>query len=203
VPTRTEHIPCPTCGIPRPVTGHPKRIQAAANRRCVDCLITAMRAQSFTPRTVLVPCVGCGTPRPIRLTKGTTYELETAQQRKCRECAHRRQQPPVDGRRVELVPCPQCSTPRPLLIARPSEHLAAIDRICQECVWNNNRYTAPNTDEMAIARLIAGQPVRATPAERNQAIAYLTRRKLSARAIAERIGCTPRTVERHRQRLAS
>jgi DNA-binding NarL/FixJ family response regulator len=56
---------------------------------------------------------------------------------------------------------------------------------------------------MAVERLVIGQPVHATPAERRQAVAYLTRRKLSNRAIAERIGCSKRTVERHRAKLAS
>jgi DNA-binding CsgD family transcriptional regulator len=71
--------------------------------------------------------------------------------------------------------------------------------MCRRC----SQIPTDDIDEMAVERLVIGQPVNATPAERRQAVAYLTRRKLSAAEIARRIGCTQRTVVRHRSRLAS
>lgn len=58
-------------------------------------------------------------------------------------------------------------------------------------------------DEIAVAHLVDGRRVKTTPNERTKAIAILTARRLTAAAIAVRINCTTRTVERHRQKLAA
>jgi DNA-directed RNA polymerase specialized sigma24 family protein len=55
-------------------------------------------------------------------------------------------------------------------------------------------------DDLTVQFLVAGARVNATPAERREAVAILTARRLSASAIAKRINCTQRTVERHRAR---
>lgn len=144
MPTRTEHIPCPTCGKVRPI---------------------AVRRPS------------------VRVN---------AANRPCRTCAR----PPKKPARIASVPCPRCGTERPLMFRRESELTRALTRPCRHC--GNH----PDVDEMAVERLVIGQPVKANAAERREAVAYLTRRKLSAPEIARRIGCTQRTVERHRQRLA-
>ena len=55
-------------------------------------------------------------------------------------------------------------------------------------------------DEMAVQRLLASQPVRATRAERQAAVTYLTGKRMSARLIAERLRLSERTVVRLRNR---
>jgi DNA-binding NarL/FixJ family response regulator len=104
---------------------------------------------------------------------------------------------------TELIPCPQCGVPRPLKIRAATQRAEAEQRVCTACNTTNIRNWPVEPDEMAIERLVAGIPVRARPVERQAAVAYLTRQRLSAAQIARRIGCTKRTVERHRQRLAS
>jgi DNA-binding NarL/FixJ family response regulator len=53
-------------------------------------------------------------------------------------------------------------------------------------------------DEAAIARAVAGEPpVPMSPAERGAAVRILRARGLSIREVAERIGCSARTVQRH------
>jgi DNA-binding NarL/FixJ family response regulator len=103
---------------------------------------------------------------------------------------------------TELIPCAQCGIPRPLQVRSASHRKVVQQRICTRCNTTNIRaYNVSDpgdVDEMAVERLIAGTPVQARPSERMQAVAYLTRRRLSAKQIAERIGCTKRTVERHR-----
>lgn len=53
-------------------------------------------------------------------------------------------------------------------------------------------------DEMAIARALDGYRVRLTWKERRIVVAEMTRRGMTARAIAEQLGVTARTVARHR-----
>lgn len=56
-------------------------------------------------------------------------------------------------------------------------------------------------DPVAIERAIAGDPPeRLTPSERAAAVLALTARNASARQIADRIGCSQRTVHRARSR---
>jgi DNA-binding CsgD family transcriptional regulator len=63
-----------------------------------------------------------------------------------------------------------------------------------------NRHTP--VDDIAVERLINGAPPpTTTAAEKREAIRVLTRRHMPAAAIAERIGVTPRTVQRHRAAL--
>lgn len=59
-----------------------------------------------------------------------------------------------------------------------------------------------SVDEIAVDRLIAGTRVRSTRAERQAAVAYLTRHGMSAREIARRTGMSSRTVQRLRGRVA-
>lgn len=107
--------------------------------------------------------------------------------------------------RTELIPCPACGVPRPILIDHPNKIQVAANRRCQACAnstRNTNRYR-PEPDETVVGFLIAGMDVEATPADRTAAVAYLTTRKLTAAAIAARLHCTRRTVERHRAKLAA
>lgn len=55
-------------------------------------------------------------------------------------------------------------------------------------------------DPVAVERAVAGQRVRLTRLERRAAAQALSRRGLSARVVAERVGCSSRTVQRHRGR---
>ena len=56
-------------------------------------------------------------------------------------------------------------------------------------------------DEVAVMRLIAGDPVRSTKAERLEAVRVLTERGQSAAWIAQRLHVTERSVTRHRAEL--
>jgi hypothetical protein len=59
-------------------------------------------------------------------------------------------------------------------------------------------------DEVAIERAVMGDPPDdLTATERAAAVAVLAARGLSARGIAERLGCTSRTVQRIRARLVN
>lgn len=80
--------------------------------------------------------------------------------------------------------------------------------VCTECARTRKRdYRAngPSTpDPVAIERAVAGDPPeRLTPRERQAAVIRLTARALSARQIAERVGCAERTVHRIRSRHAT
>ncbi|MFF2852616.1 helix-turn-helix domain-containing protein [Streptomyces sp. NPDC058001] len=72
---------------------------------------------------------------------------------------------------------------------------------CRECrrACARARYQPAQPDEIAIVRAVAGDPPdRLTPRERTAAIVRLEVRSLSARVIAERVHCNPRTVHRAR-----
>ncbi|WP_282696304.1 helix-turn-helix domain-containing protein [Streptomyces sp. CC208A] len=74
--------------------------------------------------------------------------------------------------------------------------------VCRTC--ERNTYTPAQPDEIAIERAIAGDPPpRLTPRERAAAIQQLSRHGYSARQIAERLRCTPRTVHRARTRTTA
>ena len=98
------------------------------------------------------------------------------------------------------VQCPVCDTIRPVVINSQMAYWRAIERLCFPCAFAL-RYD--DVDHMAVERLISGSRITATPAERRAAVAHLTRAGRSARVIAARIGCTKRTVERHRATLAA
>lgn len=70
---------------------------------------------------------------------------------------------------------------------------------CLAC--ERGKYRPATPDESAVERAISGNPPdRLTPRERELAVLALTRRGLPARAIAEHVRCTPRTVHRIRNR---
>ncbi|MFC8272336.1 helix-turn-helix domain-containing protein [Streptomyces sp. NPDC057271] len=79
---------------------------------------------------------------------------------------------------------------------------------CRECRraalrrhWRNHGVLAA-PDESAVERAVRGdKPPRLTPRERLAAVSRLDRRGLSARQVAEHIGCTQRTVHRIRGRV--
>jgi len=107
--------------------------------------------------------------------------------------------------RTELIECPQCGVPRPILIDWPNKITVAANRRCVSCAnskRNINRHQ-PEPDALVVEFLIAGTKVKANAAERMAAVAFLTDRKLTASAIATRLHCTRRTVERHRAKLAA
>jgi uncharacterized protein YerC len=77
--------------------------------------------------------------------------------------------------------------------------------ICRECVRIRQRryYVPAQPDEAAIERAVAGDPPeRLTPRERHAAVARLHSWQLPASVIAERVGCSQRTVHRIRTSLA-
>jgi DNA-binding NarL/FixJ family response regulator len=104
--------------------------------------------------------------------------------------------------KIELIPCVKCGNPRPIRGVVPADFRRAAARLCQKCSpkavppqrWSQD------VDELTVQFLVAGEQINATPAERRAAVAILTARRLTASAIAERINCTRRTVERHRAR---
>jgi hypothetical protein len=152
MPTRTEHIPCPTCGKTRPIVSPRPRDHTRPCRKCA----ANHRTPSKYPTVVMVPCIRCGQPRPIRAEHPNT--ARTAAKRQCSPCAN--------------------------------------------SLRNTNRHK-PEPDTLIVEFLIAGTMVKANAAERMAAVAYLTDRRLSATAIANRLHCTTRTVERHRAKLAA
>lgn len=81
---------------------------------------------------------------------------------------------------------------------------------CRECRreslrrWYRTHHVPATPDPVAIERATAGDPpARLTPRERTAAIQRLDTHGYSARQIAERIGCSPRTVHRARGRRAT
>jgi DNA-binding CsgD family transcriptional regulator len=82
------------------------------------------------------------------------------------------------------------------------EHLGRDTRGWAYCRACQRRSYSP--DPAAIERAVAGYPPdRLTPRERTAAIQKLTRLGLSAPLIAERVGCSQRTVHRARTRAAA
>ena len=93
--------------------------------------------------------------------------------------------------------------PRPAMACRGCGRLTWVGR-CRSCA-NRDNAERRNAwlDEMAVQRLLAAQPVRATRAERQAAVTYLTGKRMSARLIAERLRLSERTVVRLRNRVAA
>lgn len=78
---------------------------------------------------------------------------------------------------------------------------------CVPCAQDREKrrtrvYVPVEPDEAAIERAVYGDtPVRLSPRERRQAIVRLGRRGFSAAEIADRLGCSTRTVFRVRRRV--
>ena len=135
-------------------------------------------------RPLILTC-GCGyrTPQAGRsglpLTEGKA--LRAFKQHKCQKAP----------RRYPVVPCRSCGgwsrTGR-------CRSCSGRERTARLNAW---------VDEMAVQRLLASQPVRATRAERQAAVTYLTDKRMSARVIAERLKVSERTVVRLRNRGAA
>lgn len=86
-----------------------------------------------------------------------------------------------------------------------SGHLICLecDRAKKRRWWAANAQPA-QVDEIAIVRAVAGDPPgRLTPRERRAAIHQLAERQLSTSEIADRVGCSERTVWRALARSAS
>jgi DNA-binding CsgD family transcriptional regulator len=101
--------------------------------------------------------------------------------------------------------CSVCHRVR-TLYADDTAHARKLPDTCREC-WlasvtkHPPQLGAGEPDWAAVERLIAGQPVRATAADRKAAVEHLTRRGQSGKQNALRIGCSGRTVQRWRRSL--
>ena len=134
---------------------------------------------------ILLAC-DCGyhTPRVGR----SGHPLTEAKARRAFE-QHKCQKAP---RRYTLIPCRVCG--QPATWAGRCRSCASREAATQRNAW---------MDEMAVERLLAAQPIHATRAERQAAIAYLTGKRMSARVIAARLKVSERTVVRLRNRSAA
>jgi len=108
-----------------------------------------------------------------------------------------------------MVPCILCGRERAIL-TKPNIHVwAAWRRLCKACSIQTTRGNITSShqhevDEVAVQRLISGQPpAHTTRAERQLAVRQLLTHRMTNRAIAERLHVTQRTVERLRARAAS
>lgn len=63
------------------------------------------------------------------------------------------------------------------------------------------RQSRSEYDEVRVMRAVGGQRTSLSPRERREAVQTLDRRGFSARQIAERVGITQRSVQRHRSAL--
>ena len=89
------------------------------------------------------------------------------------------------------LPCRICDKP-----VGPGRHV-----FCgPECAEAAPR-AACDVDEVAVLRAVRGDAVPLNVRERRVAVAELTRRGVSHRAIARHLGVDPRTVLRHRSAL--
>lgn len=108
-----------------------------------------------------------------------------------------------------MVPCIVCGRERPILTTTNIYVWAAWRRPCKACSIQANRGNLTSVhqdevDEVAVQRLISGQPpAHTTRAERQLAVRQLLTHRMTNRAIAERLHVTRRTVERLRARAAS
>ncbi|MFD4572060.1 helix-turn-helix domain-containing protein [Streptomyces sp. NPDC058417] len=76
-------------------------------------------------------------------------------------------------------------------------------RVCERARRKRTRLPV-EPDQAAIERAVSGDhPVHLTPRERHAAIRRLLRQGLSAAQIAERVGCTERTVYRAKRRVVT
>lgn len=96
--------------------------------------------------------------------------------------------------------------PYPQNLARDKQgrtYCAECKRIRARAYWRENHPPAVH-DPVAVDRAVAGDPPEhLAPSERTAAVQALTERSISARQIAERIGCSQRTVHRARRRPAA
>jgi hypothetical protein len=79
-------------------------------------------------------------------------------------------------------------------------------RYCQECrrIRHRAQYVPVVPDDAAVERAVFGEPpARLTPRERLAAIQRLDSARLPAAVIAERVGCSKRTVHRVRSKAVA
>ncbi|MFE5895862.1 helix-turn-helix domain-containing protein [Streptomyces sp. NPDC056488] len=83
-------------------------------------------------------------------------------------------------------------------------HYRIYNRTRRQHTQRQRSYIPVTPDEVAIDRAVMGDPpTRLTPRERAAAVHRLDAQGLSARQIAEQVGCTQRTVHRIRNRTAA
>jgi len=108
-----------------------------------------------------------------------------------------------------MVPCILCGRERPILTGTNIRVWAAWRRPCKAChvqanLRNLTSAHQDEVDEVAVQRLISGQPpAHTTRAERQLAVRQLLTHRMTNREIAERLHLAQRTVERLRARAAS
>lgn len=107
------------------------------------------------------------------------------------------------------VPCVQCGDLRALMVSGPVQAAQVAQRMCRSCAsltnartrWLNRLRGTEDFDWAAVDNMMHGIRVpRSThlDAERTEAVARLTARGLTAKAIAELLHTTPRSVVRRR-----
>lgn len=103
--------------------------------------------------------------------------------------------------------CSLCGRVRLLKITKSPKRLEqALERRCRKCAGSGGgdttRLRQAEVDEMAVERLVAGDPPETTTrAERSAAVAVLVARGLTNVRVAELLGITDRTVQRLRSAL--
>lgn len=108
----------------------------------------------------------------------------------------------LGGRRWRCLPCARRRTDayrRRTWDRRHLDHDVRLSvsgrRTCRTC--RASRAARPEVDEVAVRRAAAGDPPdRLRPVDRAEAVVRLRGRGLTHAAIAERVGCSVRTVER-------
>lgn len=146
----------------------------------------------FVAAKANVPCPVCGADRWVTNQPSAIARTGAVQ---CWACY--RTSIAAEQKTTWMVPCVVCGVERAIYgFAR--DRVAAEERACSPTCWQADQ------DEMAVERLLAGHPpVRTTRAERQAAVAHLTRRGTPTMVIAERLRVTRRTVERLRARCAA
>ena len=93
--------------------------------------------------------------------------------------------------------CGRCGEPMPATYRSRARQFCS--RRCASLTnWERYNASRQEVDEMAVDRLIHGEPVTATYGERREAVAYLTAHGYTSADIARRLRTTQRSVHRIR-----